>query len=76
VGVIGAEGVVEVPRVGMGQTRRGCRYPTEVRKTVESLHRMAAFPLLTLLATRSDCLGRVREGTLEVFGHYCPHHPD
>ena len=72
----GAEGVVEVLRVGMGQTHRGCRYPTEVRKMVENLRRMAVFPLLTLLATRLDYLGRVRERSLEVFGHYCPPHPD
>ena len=40
------------------------------------MHRMVAFPLLTLLATRLDCLGRVRGRPLEVFGHYHPPHPN
>ena len=71
------EGIAEVLRVGrMSRIHRGFRYLTEVRKTMESLGRMAAFPPLILLTKQSDPLGRVRARIFEAFGRHCLHHLD
>jgi hypothetical protein len=70
-------GIVKILlRVRMSRTHQSFRYLTEVRRTVEDLHWMAAFHLPTYLTKRLNHLGRVRVRISGVFGHHHLHYPD